>query len=101
MYRSQCCSCCQYMQLSWEEAFDRYGLMVSDGIVEIQSVVDTLVEAGYGVTVLEFEPHIRVISQIQKWGIKLIPRTVEIGYDNPRGYLPRKIIRLLDKKFLV
>ena len=43
--------------------------------------------------------HNVLITSIRHKGKDLIPATAHVGYDDPRDYLPKKIVRLLDKKF--
>lgn len=65
-----------------------------------EKVADALRKAGYTVKVEPWGFHNVVIDSICKGGIELIPmQRIRFGYDEPRGYLPKKLIRLLDRQF--
>ncbi len=83
----------------WEEAFDKFGFGDGDGQIETETVAAALEQAGYAVEYNEWGLHNTVIVSIRKDGIEQIPDTVPVGYDDPRKYLPRKIVKLLDKAF--
>lgn len=56
-------------------------------------------KAGYTVTVEPWGIHNVVINSICKGGIELIPvQRIRFGYVEPRNYLPKKLIRLLDRE---
>jgi hypothetical protein len=62
-------------------------------------VADVLRKAGYTVSVEPWGIHNTVIDSIRKGGIELIPlQRIRFGYDEPRHYLPKKHIRLLDRE---
>lgn len=64
-----------------------------------EDVADVLRTAGYAVTVEHWGIHNSVIGSICKGGIELVPmQRIRFGYVEPRDYLPKKIIRLLDQK---
>lgn len=64
-----------------------------------ECVADVLRKAGYTVTVEPWGIHNVVIDSIRKGGIELIPlQRIRFGYDQPRAYLPKKLIRLLDRE---
>lgn len=44
--------------------------------------------------------HNVVITSIIKDGIAMIPEHADVGYDDPRIYLPDEIVELLDRAFL-
>lgn len=96
---SQCWMCKADVQWSWEEAFDKFGFMDGDGLVETQTVADVLIDAGFEVVVEEWGMHNTVITHIRKEGVEQIPDTAIVGYDDPRVYLPKQIVLLLDKEF--
>lgn len=83
----------------WEDAFDKFGFGDGDGLVMTEAVADALREHGYGVTVEAWGMHNVVITAIDKDGVPFIPDEVSVGYDDPRTYLPRKIVVILDKAF--
>lgn len=61
-------------------------------------VANALRAAGYVVKVEPWGIHNEVIDSITKGGVELIPsERVRFGYDNPRDYLPKKLVRLLDR----
>lgn len=64
-----------------------------------EAVADVLRAAGYTVTIEPWGIHNVVIDSITKGGVELIPfQRIRFGYDNPRDYLPKKIVRLLDRE---
>jgi hypothetical protein len=77
---------------SWTDESD------GDGQVETATVVAVLRDAGYQVEWHPWGLHNTVIDSINKNGVELIPESAEVGYDDPRKYLPKSIIRLLDEK---
>lgn len=82
---------------SWEEAFDKFGFGDGDGLVMTDVVVSVLTDAGYSVTAEPWGLHNVTIMSIKSAdGTELIPSTANIGYDDPRSYLPHAIITLLD-----
>ena len=95
------CECCGGTYLwVWEEAFDKFGFNDGDGQVETETVANVLREAGYRVETVVWGIHNRIILSIKRDDVEQMPdRTlVAIGYDNPRGYLPKAIIELLDAR---
>ena len=73
------------------------GFRDGDGQVETQSVVDGLENLGYRVDANHWGFHNTIIESIKKGGKELIPDDVTLGYDNPREYLPEKLVKLLDE----
>lgn len=96
---STCHTCGGHYQWNWEEAFDKFGFGDGDGQVETDTVVAVLENAGFSVEAMPWGLHNVVIVSIKdRSGTELIPATVSAGYDAPRTYLPKAIIRLLDRK---
>lgn len=83
---------------SWEEAFDKFGFRDGDGQVMTEHVVEVLHEAGYEVENGKSGIHNDTIYSIKLRGVEQIPVGAKVGYDSPRRYLPRRIVRLLDEK---
>ncbi len=101
MPKNICETCGGTYSWKWEEAFDKFGFNDGDGIVETGSVENVLNEAGYEPETHHWGLHNFVITSIKKDGKELLPvddESVAIGYDNPRSYLPREIIILLDER---
>ncbi len=89
------CTHCHYWQ--WEEAFDKFGFNDGDGQIETGTVVAALEPAGYIVEDYSWGSHNVIIVSIKsRDGREHIPETAEVGYDDPRNYLPAKIIAILD-----
>lgn len=83
---------------SWEEAFDKFGFDDGDGLVMTDTVVRVLADAGYNVTAEPWGSHNVVIFSIKDAsGVEQIPTDINLGYDEPRDYLPEAIITLLDQ----
>lgn len=94
---STCTTCGGSYLWDWDEAFDKFGFGDGDGQVETETVADVLRHAGYVVETTAWGLHNVVITSITRGGIEYIPATANIGYDEPRDYLPREIIELLDQ----
>lgn len=97
---STCPTCCNTVDWSWEEAFDKFGF--GDGhFVLTENVADALRNVGYVVTVKAWGSHNVTINSIKsKKGKELIPfDRIEFGYDAARDYLPKRIVKLLDVAF--
>jgi hypothetical protein len=99
MATSKCEICGGDYHWFWEEAFSKFGFNDGDGQIETGQVCNALENAGYTVEELARGVHNTIIVSIKKDGIEQIPQSATVGYDDPRKYLPRKIVRLLDKAF--
>lgn len=93
-----CPNCLTEIHWSWEEAFDKFGFGDGDGVVMTEHVADALRAAGYDVKVEPWGCHNITIASIKtKKGKELIPfDRIQFGYDEPRDYLPKRIVKLLD-----
>ncbi|WAC11892.1 hypothetical protein [Dyadobacter pollutisoli] len=96
---TKCNICGGTIQWNWEEAFCKFGFSDGDGQIETYTVEDTLTEAGYEVVVQDWGMHNTIITSIKRNGIEQIPDQVTVGYDDPREYLPKRIVKLLNKQF--
>ncbi|NBU58944.1 MAG: hypothetical protein EBS23_04060 [Betaproteobacteria bacterium] len=94
-----CTTCGSRYDWKWEEAFDKFGFSDGGGLVMTETVADALRAAGYTVTVEPWGIHNVVITDLKRGRRTLIPRGTRIGYDNPRNYLPRKVVAILDQAF--
>jgi hypothetical protein len=96
-----CPTCCTDVDWSWDEAFDKFGFADGDGVVMTEHVADALRNAGYLVKVEPWGCHNITIASITSMaGRELIPfDRISFGYDDPRDYLPKRIITLLDAAF--
>jgi len=96
------CHCCggDY-HWRWEEAFDKFGFNDGDGQIETNQVADVLIKAGYQTDQQMWGMHNEIIISIKRDGAEYMPldnKSVRVGYDCPRTYLPKKIIDLLDEQ---
>lgn len=82
----------------WEDAFDKFGFGDGDGQVETGTVASVLRAAGYDVEHDVWGLHNDVIRSIKKNSVEQIPEGTDIGYDDPRKYLPAAIVTILDEK---
>lgn len=95
---TNCPHCKSPYDWSWEDAFLKFGFGDGDDAVMTETVADVLRNAGYGVEVLPWGFHNDVIHSVLLDGVEQIPmRRIRFGYDDPRDYLPKKLIRLLDR----
>jgi len=83
----------------WEEAFDKFGFNDGEGLIFTEDIASHLEELGFKIKTENWSLHNIVISSIKKDGVEKIPEDVNLGYDCPHTYLPRKIINALDKAF--
>lgn len=95
---TRCSNCGGDYRWSWEEAFDKFGFGDGDGMVMTDTVVQVLSDAGYTAAAAPWSVHNITIGSIKtKKGKELIPSHANLGYDDPRDFLPKRIIRLLDR----
>lgn len=99
MATSYCDNCGNTFHWNWEEAFDKFGFGDGDGQVETWQVHAALKRGGYEVEEYTWGIHNTIIISIKKEGIEQVPENTTVGYDDPRRYLPREIISLLDREF--
>jgi len=99
MTTSTCENCGRPYHWEWKDAFDKFGFGDGDGQIETWRVRSVLECAGYSAEEVTWGLHNTIIVSIKKDGIEQIPEGTIIGYDEPREYLPRKIVRLLDREF--
>lgn len=96
---STCAYCESSFHWSWEEAFLKFGFADGANGYLTEKVADVLRKAGYTVKIEPWGLHNVVIDSICKGGIEIIPvQRIRFGYDEPRDYLPTKLIRLLDRE---
>lgn len=98
----ECCPNCGTDYLwEWEQAFYKFGFGDGDGVVHTHEVASVLRAVGYKVEHQFWGMHNDVIRSIKKDGIELMPNDEsehEVGYVDPRDYLPEEIVKLLDKE---
>jgi hypothetical protein len=91
----------------WEEAFDKFGFDDGDGVVFTGLVANYIESLGYE-THYDGGLHNTYFDSIKdKSGIELLylPSVlpngdeIEIGYSDPRKYLPESLVRKLDERF--
>lgn len=98
-HRTRCGHCGAEIGWAWEDAFDKFGYADGDGLVMTPVVAETLQAYGYRVVYGPWGLHNVVITEVSRDGIALIPAGTDIGYADPRVYLPREIVDLLDRTF--
>jgi hypothetical protein len=91
-----CPQCNAEHHWNWEEAFEKFGFDDGDGLVMTGSVVAVLRAAGYTVKTTTWGMHNTLITSIKKDRREQIPPWINVGYDNPRDYLPAEIVAVLD-----
>lgn len=98
---SECYNCCGDYMWQWEDAFDKFGFGDGDGQVMTHEVIMVLEGAGYTCEAHPWGLHNIVIHSIRKNRMEYMPAECsefQIGYDDPRRYLPEAIIQLLDEE---
>jgi hypothetical protein len=98
MPKTPCEYCAGAFIWRWEEAFDKYGFNDGDGNVETFVVAEVLEKHGYITVCEKWGLHNVVIYSIKKDGVELIPPGADVGFADPRSYLPAEIIALLDRE---
>ena len=96
---TNCPTCHHDHSWTWEEAFEKFGFEDGDGLIMTETVANTLRAAGYIVIVEPWGCHNITIASIKRGEKEIIPLKANLGYDDPRTYLPKKIIGLLDAAF--
>jgi hypothetical protein len=94
-----CPECCNETHWEWDEAFDKFGFNDGDGLVMTEHVAEALRAYGYAVTIEPWGVHNVVINSIKRHKKELIPASCNLGYDDPRDYLPKRIVKILDVAF--
>lgn len=85
---------------SWTDAFDQASYDQGGPEPDVWLVAQVLKNAGYDVVVEQFELH-HIITYVKRDGVELIPKRVRNNdefFINPRTYLPKETIALLDAK---
>jgi len=100
MTTTTCENCGHAYHWDWEDAFDKFGFGDGDGQIETWRVQAALECAGYTVEEMSWGCHNTIIRSIKQDGNEQIPEEAKLGYDDPRDFLPRKIISLLDRQFV-
>lgn len=98
MPKTTCKTCFGTYAWQWEDAFDKFGFNDGDGQVMTDVVIQCLDKAGYEASSFRWGAHNEIIASITKDGVELIPHTAKVGYDDPRRYLPKAIVRFLDER---
>lgn len=87
----------------WEEAFYKFGFDDGDGVVNTGDVARELESLGYTVETQLCGMHNDIITKLEKDGTDLIAKAeaegFEVGYDDPREYLPDDLAAALDRAF--
>lgn len=97
MPQSHCSACGQDIVWSWEEAFEKFGFGDGANGHLVNEIVSVLERHGYRITTGGWMLHNTVIESIKRDGRELIPPNTNVGYDDPRTYLPPDILALLDR----
>lgn len=93
------CTCClgDYHWI-WEDAFNKFGFEDGDGLVMTPTVVKVITDAGYVVETRVWGLHNQLITSIRKDGVEQLPLDrIQLGYDDPRDYLPEDVVKALDE----
>jgi hypothetical protein len=94
-----CPTCHHEHSWCWEDAFDKFGFDDGDGFILTEHVAEALRVHGYAVKVEPWGCHNITIASIRRGQTELIPVTANLGYDDPRSYLPKTIVALLVAAF--
>lgn len=97
---TRCPTCNENHSWSWDDAFSKFGFDDGDGLVMTDHVAAALRRKGYTVKVEPWGCHNVTITSIKnRKGRELIPEGINYGYDDARDYLPKRIVKLLDRAF--
>ncbi len=100
MSMTTCPTCGTTCHWRWEDAFDKFGFGDGDELVMTEHVAKALRDHGYTVITEPWGCHNVTITSIEtKEGEEQIPEAINLGYDDPRDYLPTPIVDLLDAAF--
>lgn len=102
MVYATCNNCGHKFHWEWIEAFSKFGFNDGDGQVETQSVAFVLEDAGYTAETWKWGVHNELIVSLTKGGKVYVSNqdcSYDLGYDNPKAYLPKEIIGILNKAF--
>lgn len=83
----------------WEEAFDKFGFDDGDGPNFTDEVASFLRGLGYEVECDHWGIHNYMIFKVEGSDGTDLLEGVEVGYDNPRQYLPAYLVEQLDHQF--
>lgn len=97
--RTICPTCGHAHHWSWEGAFDKFGFGDGDDLVMTETVAEALRKHGYVVETIHWGFHNTIITDISRDGAALIPDGTVRGYDDPRRYLPKDVLALLNEAF--
>jgi hypothetical protein len=86
-------------QWKWEEAFDKFGFGDGDGPNGTDFVASFIQSEGYTVVCDTYGLHNYLIFDVMKDGKSILPKNTDVGYDDPRKYLPSDLVEKLDEKF--
>jgi len=82
----------------WEEAFDKFGFGDGDAMIMTHHVERAIEELGYTVWAESWGCHNTIVTHLSKDGKDLL-EGVNVGYDDPRVYLPDDLVEALDEIF--
>ncbi len=99
MITTTCEHCGADHEWKWQDAFDKFGFNDGDGMVMTDHVVTALEAAGYAVVAKPWGMHNTIIWSIKLKGREKIPAKARIGYADPRTYLTKSVIKVLDAAF--
>jgi len=93
----------QEIYWEWGEAFDKFGFGDGDGWNGTDIVADFIEIFGYETKRQQWGIHNYMIMDLTVWcgpiQISIIPKDINMGYDNPHDYLPKRLIEDLEMKF--
>jgi len=92
------------IEWGWEEAFYKFGFGDGDGPNFTEEVANFLMGEGYDVDCRTWGMHNYMIMDIKRDGVSIMPdeaehSTFQVGYSDPREWLPKDLIKKLDKEF--
>ena len=83
----------------WEEAFDKFGFGDGDGWNGTDRVAAFIEEQGYETDCDVWGIHNYMIMDIKRAGASIMPDGVDVGYTDPRTWIPKTLQQKLDKEF--
>ena len=83
----------------WDEAFSKFGFGDGPNFTDVVAL-ELESELGYKVCVDTWSTHNNMIMAIMgPRGGKIMPNSIQVGYTDPRDWMPKRVVKHLNKVF--